>query len=58
MAETLSVCLYDIEHSCNVLTRLSIEFQGDEHKSFIYGTLLPQYCQACPHLKQLESEED
>lgn len=55
MDEVLSVCLYDTDYFCNVLTRLSIEFAGDEHRSLIYGELLPAYCQACPHLRLLEA---
>ena len=58
MAEMLSVCVYSEDHNCNVLTRLSIEFEGDEHSSLIYGTLLPQYCLTCPHLKKSEKNEE
>ena len=58
MAEMLSVCVYDTEHYCNVLTRLSIEFEGDEHRSLIYGTLLPAYCASCPRLKRLNLKQE
>ena len=58
MEKIESVCMYDADHCCNVLTRLSIEFSGEEHRSLIYGTLLPAYCQACPHLKLLESKQE
>ena len=57
MDEVPSECMYDIDHHCNVLTRLSIEFEGDEHRSLIYGTLLPAYCASCPHLKTLQQSE-
>jgi len=56
--EIPNYCLYDIEHPCNVLTRLSIEFNGEEHLSLIYEKLLPQYCQSCPHLKKLEKNKE
>ena len=57
MDEVQSECLYDDDHYCKVLTRLSIEFAGDEHRSLIYGTLLPAYCASCPHLKTFQKSE-
>ena len=56
MMEDPSGCMYDVKHPCNVLTRLSIEFEGDEHRSLIYGTLLPAYCASCPYLKLLDTQ--
>lgn len=58
MVEILSDCLFDVEHECNVLTRLSIEFEGEEHRTLVYEKLLPMYCKVCPHLKQLESKSE
>lgn len=52
--EKVSICMFDSEHYCEVLARLSLEFSGDEHLSLIFGELLPKYCESCPHLKQLE----
>lgn len=48
-------CVYDDEKTCNALKLLTIEFKEPEHRSLVYGTLLPAYCTSCPHLKLLES---
>ena len=58
MIKDPSGCLYDVEHDCNVLARLSMQFDGEEHRSLIYEKLLPQYCASCPHLKLLETKAE
>lgn len=47
------VCVFDPDHTCNVLVHLHNEFDGDAHLSLIYNEMLPKYCVNCSHNKKL-----
>ena len=53
ISKQVNSCIYDEYHNCIVLVRLLTEFAGNEHRSLIFGDLLPEYCKTCPYLKKL-----